>query len=437
MSESHEAAHLRVEAGPDRGRTFAVGAAGARIGRSSSNDIVLTDPSLSRFHCRVLFKPDGSFWINDLGSTNDTRVNGKPVRDLQLRRGDVIEIGETRIAVIDERPAPGAAQEPGQEPGREPATPGGHYDLGLDGRSPARNPRRSRLLWTVAVIALVAVAVAALYSAFQRPEGKPVTLLPAATSEAFEVVYEKEEADTNNVFRYALTLRDGSVAVRIDDIKSGRHVTREKRLAPDVAKSFERDLSQTAFFELQDEYVGVMPDIWALRDLTLTFGPRTRRVRVLNRMEPEPFAACREKIEEFVQTELGLAALALPPQQLVELARDAHLQGRKYVDEKGVRNENLSKAVAAFAECIWYLETIEPKPEFYPDAVAGLEEAKRALQDRYDELMFRAERAINLRDWPGAAEPLRVIMEIVPDRSDDRYQKARKKLIDVERYTSR
>lgn len=295
----------------------------------------------------------------------------------------------------------------------------------------------SKLIWAALVVAIVAVAAAAVMSAVRKPATQPVSLQPAAPDDRLELAYDKEEADTNNVFRYALVLRDDSLSIRIDDLRSGRHVTREKKLAREAIAPLARDIRQAGFFDLLDEYVGVMPDVWALRDLTLTIGPRTKRVRVLNRLEPEGFRAAREKIEEFARNELGLAALALPPERLVELARDAHLQGRKYMDEREVRYDNLSRSITAFTECIWYLETIEPKPPFYPDAVAGQEEARQALQSRYDDLMFRADRAINLRDWSGAAEQLRVIIEMIPDRSDDRHQTARKKLLHAERYTGR
>ena len=39
-----------VEAGPNRDCEYAIPAAGARVGRSSQNDIALTDPLLSRHH---------------------------------------------------------------------------------------------------------------------------------------------------------------------------------------------------------------------------------------------------------------------------------------------------------------------------------------------------------------------------------------------------
>jgi pSer/pThr/pTyr-binding forkhead associated (FHA) protein len=75
-----------VEAGPDTGRRITVPPAGGRIGRSSQNDIELTDPSVSRFQCRVFFKPDGLLWVADLGSTNETLLNGAGVLEARSSR---------------------------------------------------------------------------------------------------------------------------------------------------------------------------------------------------------------------------------------------------------------------------------------------------------------------------------------------------------------
>jgi hypothetical protein len=74
-----------------------VGAGGAVIGRSRDADVVLDDPNVSRHHAEV--RPSGGSWIvNDLGSTNGIKVNGRRVNGPQsLKRGDVIELGTSRV----------------------------------------------------------------------------------------------------------------------------------------------------------------------------------------------------------------------------------------------------------------------------------------------------------------------------------------------------
>lgn len=59
-------------------------------------DIVLTDHSLSRLHAMV-FAEEGHVGILDLVSKNGTFVNGVEVESRLLQKGDMIEVGETKI----------------------------------------------------------------------------------------------------------------------------------------------------------------------------------------------------------------------------------------------------------------------------------------------------------------------------------------------------
>jgi len=104
------------------------------IGRRPDNDICLPQPAVSGGHAAVVTILGDSF-LEDLGSTNGTRVNGKPVIKHFLRDRDEIDIGrETLVYLADdlavleapprrrERPAAGP-----EEPGRG-AAPGVQRD---------------------------------------------------------------------------------------------------------------------------------------------------------------------------------------------------------------------------------------------------------------------------------------------------------------------
>lgn len=68
---------------------------GATLGRSASADVVVDDPFASAAHARI-FPQGGFMWIEDLGSTNGTYVNGRRVDAPQrLRPSDVIRIGDS------------------------------------------------------------------------------------------------------------------------------------------------------------------------------------------------------------------------------------------------------------------------------------------------------------------------------------------------------
>lgn len=66
------------------------------IGRSPTNDIVIVDPYVSRRHARIFYR-DGKWYIEDLGSTNGTVVDGEPLEDkpVELKDGSEIVVGLT------------------------------------------------------------------------------------------------------------------------------------------------------------------------------------------------------------------------------------------------------------------------------------------------------------------------------------------------------
>jgi hypothetical protein len=64
------------------------------IGRQLSNDIIVEDKRVSRYHAQIKYQPDGQFAIFDLGSTNGITINSTPgMRQHTLRNGDRFTIG--------------------------------------------------------------------------------------------------------------------------------------------------------------------------------------------------------------------------------------------------------------------------------------------------------------------------------------------------------
>jgi len=76
------------------GKRFVIGPAGAVIGRSRDCDVVLEDSNVSRHHARISFAADGSWTVEDLGSTNGVLINGMRVKGAAtLQAGDRVELG--------------------------------------------------------------------------------------------------------------------------------------------------------------------------------------------------------------------------------------------------------------------------------------------------------------------------------------------------------
>ena len=67
------------------------------IGRSSDNDIQLSNDSISSHHAEIHRRREGDFYIVDLASSNGVYVNGNRVTQVELHHGDLIELGEVRL----------------------------------------------------------------------------------------------------------------------------------------------------------------------------------------------------------------------------------------------------------------------------------------------------------------------------------------------------
>jgi serine/threonine protein kinase len=88
---------LVVVAGPDMGRSFDLQEGQTLvIGRGEKTETRLKDPQVSRVHCQLQVK-GGKIILLDSGSTAGSAVNGKRVKEQELKPGDVISIGATQL----------------------------------------------------------------------------------------------------------------------------------------------------------------------------------------------------------------------------------------------------------------------------------------------------------------------------------------------------
>lgn len=68
-----------------------------KIGRSSDNDIVINDQSVSREHALIIIEESGTIRIRDLSSTYGTFINDARINEETLKAADVIRFGNYRF----------------------------------------------------------------------------------------------------------------------------------------------------------------------------------------------------------------------------------------------------------------------------------------------------------------------------------------------------
>lgn len=79
-------------------RLVSLQAGAMSIGRAADNDLPLADITVSSHHARIFTYLQSSY-IEDLGSTNGTYLNGKRIQKHTLHVGDVVQLGKLELKI--------------------------------------------------------------------------------------------------------------------------------------------------------------------------------------------------------------------------------------------------------------------------------------------------------------------------------------------------
>ncbi len=475
---------LRILQGRRRGREYSVGKDPVTIGRAPQCDVIIPDDQLvSSEHADVRMDENGQLVIRDLESVNGTEVNGQSIDESVLKPGDEIAIGSTIFEVIEEADRRARETEPPPPPKRSPATEKlpvvtkptveeveeeeeeerprrkkkeeveeveeaveevpAELNFGDKPKRPAKKPsapigRRLMSLGLTAVLAIVAIGGGLyVWKEVQRSMPQVVSSIGGDTRRA-DLFYEKVQASTHNIFRFALRIRGDTVTVNADDLKQRRHVQREKKVGEGIIIELIRQIENGGFDKLERAKFGGLPaDQQEMLVIELTRGTRVKRVEVENNIAPTPFIVAQKVLEDFAQTELGIPAITRSREELIKEANEAYLRGKQLFEQRDVADANLYDAIKAFQLVQINLEIIEPKPPNYVMAVQNEAIAKDMLDEKIKNLRFIAEQAMRLSEWAKAQPALSEIMARIPDREDERYKEADRKLIGVQRHLPR
>ena len=87
-----------IKSGIDAGRSIQLKLGVNRLGRLPSNEIQITDPSISSMHCELELLA-GEISIRDCDSTNGTFIDGVEVASGTLRPGQTLRVGNIELVV--------------------------------------------------------------------------------------------------------------------------------------------------------------------------------------------------------------------------------------------------------------------------------------------------------------------------------------------------
>ena len=129
------------------------------IGRKPQNDIQIENLAVSSEHACIVTILNDSF-LEDLGSTNGTLVNGNPIKKHILQNNDVVEIGKYKLKYIADTPAAGQ-------------TSADEFEKTMVLRAPAARPAGERAFGDTQALQ-VAAATAAAAAAAAKPAEAPL-----------------------------------------------------------------------------------------------------------------------------------------------------------------------------------------------------------------------------------------------------------------------
>jgi hypothetical protein len=92
---------LAITAGSAKGQEWQLRQGVNLVGRAEGVDFFLNSPAVSGRHCEIVVT-DFSVRVRDLGSTNGTCIDGKPVRDAEIKDGQMLKLRDVTMRLTVE-----------------------------------------------------------------------------------------------------------------------------------------------------------------------------------------------------------------------------------------------------------------------------------------------------------------------------------------------
>ena len=387
---------LIIVSGERRGEVFEFNKKLVTVGRDPGNDIVLPDKAVSSRHCEITIA-GGSFYIADAESSNGTWLNGREIKKTQLLPGDKIRVGDTTLSFSFS----------------EGKTLCSAFRMG--------NLRSRKLAALVLLIVLVLGAVSVFFRGLQTTSG-------AAPAEPFELCMIEKKGD---FFQSQITISgDGGILFSFDDIKKRRHFRKEAVLTSKELEQVRGTILNSGFLKISEESTGDFEE--SMLSFKVKLGALEKELS-FGKDLPEAVQVLTDELSALADRKFDIPPAGLSADELIGKSRDLFALGKKFFSEKQLKCSNLYNSICAFREALMLLETVEPKPDFYGNVEEYLYRTETELGNKFNDLRFRAEKAIKFKEWEKAGNSLEKILTEIPDRADKRYIYALKRLENVKK----
>jgi len=448
--------------GKRKGEQFELVPPGICIGRESDNDIQLLTGGVSRYHAKLEYTEDGKWKLQDLGSTNGTKLKGKKIHEpVILEPGAEITIGEQlirfdkdyRIAqeeAAPEKPTPRSPAPPVQNPygehditekiGIDIFQKSGQSQSKTNSSKPAEpaSPKKRivNLLFALLVTILACIALLVfifLTAAQQKGQARqPVRI----SQNPFFLEYEKTIVSKDNVFRFSVSIENNSAQFKLNDLKYQRRFSKTiAQVDDELLKSLVNEIKGTDFMKISSDPPGSPANgLDETRILTIGYDTSLNQVTVRNNYPKSSFETIEYALNRFAD-DYGLKTISLSQKEMRLEAERSFMKAQELFANYQAKPENLRNAILRYKIAIDFLDQFDPKPEEWSIAKRRLAEAEVLMRKAVKDAEFNINVYYKKRDYAAAVAECGKLLHIV-DPESKAYQKTRDLKITLEKKLS-
>ena len=448
--------------GQRKGEQWELVPPGICIGREVDNDIQILAGGISRYHAKIEYIEGDNWKIQDLNSTNGTRINGKKINQpTLLKTGDQIQIGEQLLRFdLDSnlpKPEPKESQvkeqtDPEIKPPEKPVGKSDEtakIDLDIfqknweknkpDQAKETPNPKKRlvNLLFGLLVTVLACVALLVFVMLWGTPKNSSQQSRPMQiVRNPFFLEYEKVIYTKDNVFRFSVQIENDSAQFKLNDLKYQRKFSKGiAQVDKELLKTLVNEIKGTNFMKISSDPPGSPANgVDEIRTLTIGYDKNLNTVTVRNNFPKRSFETIEYALSRFAD-DYGLKTISLSQKEMREEAIRSFRKAEELLANYQAKPENLRNAILRYQITIDFLDQFDPKPEEWSVAKRKLSEAEILMKKAIKDAEFNINVLYKKRDYAAAAAECGKLMLII-DSEHRAYPKIRDLKITLEKKLS-